>query len=496
MSKKIISTLIVLSLLLIICISCSSKNEDNLSSDTNIGNTEDENSAAETDEFFDRKNIKDNIGQYNFDGKNFSVVLSTQQMEEPYFTEDYNGDLVNDAVYDRTLTIEDRFNVKIKHTDTGGNWNEVSEAVRISVAASDDAYDLGVAHTFIGLTGLMTSGALFNWNELPVADLEKPWWNPTAIENLSINGVLLTASGDYVYQRPMVTYFNKDMVENYNISNPYQLVTDGKWTWNKLSDLAKVVSDDLNGDGKYDDKDQYGYSHMIGWQTISVVTSMGMGLTVRNDEGYPRLDNYTTDKMVSIVQKIYDLFYTDERTYLPVWESYMGALGGYTNLFGNGQILFLHSNTELLQMFREIEIDFGMLPLPKYDEEQKDYRVLCDTQVLIIPVYIKDPEFTGVICEALSVESYRNVVPAVYEITFENKYLRDEESYRMFNIIRSGIVYEFGWTYGEGNEMIYALPNLMSQKSTDLISYYEKRYKNIEKQFEKVINKVIDNYCQ
>lgn len=133
--------------------------------------------ATGTDgDFADRRNTRDNIGSYDFGGETFDIVLSTEQMKELYFAETESGDLVNDAVFRRTLAIEERFNVTLEHHDTGGDWSEVSEAVRLSVSAGDNAYDLGVAHTFIGLTGLMTSGYLYDWNRLPVVDMGSPWW--------------------------------------------------------------------------------------------------------------------------------------------------------------------------------------------------------------------------------------------------------------------------------------------------------------------------------
>ncbi|MDD4772149.1 MAG: extracellular solute-binding protein [Eubacteriales bacterium] len=444
--------------------------------------------------FADRSKVKDGIGSYDFGGAVFDIVLSTEQMEEPYLAESETGDLVNDAVFRRTLAIEERFNTELEHHDTGGNWNEVAEAVRKSVSAGDNAYDLGVAHTFIGLTGLMTAGSLYDWKGLPVVDMQREWWNSTAGEKLAVDNILLTASNDYIYQRPMVLFFNKDMTADFNLESPYALVKDGSWTWDKLTEMAKTVSADLDGNGIYDENDRYGYSIMLGWQAVTVIQSMGLSLTVRNDEGYPTFEPFTTDKMVSIFEKFYNLLYNGNQTLLPVWESYMGALGGYTPLFESGQVLFLHSNTELLRMFREIEIDFGMIPLPKYDAAQENHQVICDTQVLVVPADVTDPEFVGVICEALAAESYKTVVPAVYEVTFANKYLRDEESYDMFDIIRKGIVYEFGWTYGEGNEMIYALERLMVQKSTDVASFYAKNHERFEKQFAKVIDGVREVY--
>ena len=493
MSRNLHLTLAFM-LALLSFVSCSAP--ANTDSETQAEPTENgETAPADTTSgFADRLNIDDGIGSYDFSGAVFNIVLSTEQMSDPYFTDAENGEVINDAVYRRTINIEERFNVSFEHHDTGGDWNEVSEAVRISVLAGDKAYDLAAAHTYIGLTGLMSNGSLYDWNKLPVVDMTKPWWNSSAKEKLQIGDLLLTACSDYIYQRPMVIFFNKQMIADSNLENPYELVKSGAWTWDKLTSHARAVTSDLNGDGVFDESDQYGYSHTVGWQSVTVVHSMGLSLTEFDENGYPRFAPLASEKMQTVVEKFYDLLYNGDQTLHVPWEPWMGAKAGITPLFGQGQVLYLHSNTEILPDMRDITIEFGLLPLPKFDEAQNSYYVMSDTQVLIIPVSIDSPEMVGVISEALAVESYKHVVPAVYEVTYENKRLRDSESYEMFNIIRSGLVYEFSWTYGEGGQMVYILPTLMSQKSTNLASFYAQNVKAAEKQLERVIDKVLEHY--
>ena len=490
--KKII--LLMALIITVTLISCSKETDNGDSPVTTAGDSVAEGEAAAEETaggFADRQKIDDKIGEYDFNGADFTVVLSTKQMNEPYFAEEQIGSPINDAVYDRTLAIEERFNVNLLLSDTGGDWSEVADAVRRSAMAGSGDYDLAVAHTFTGLTGLISSGYLYDWNEIPVVDMSQPWWNGNIRDTLTIDGKLYTTVSDYVYQRPMVIYFNKNMITDYSFENPYDMVKSGTWTWDKLAAMAAGVSQDLNGDGVFDNSDQYGYSHCVGWQTVTVVHSNGMFLTETDSDGYPRYTPFETSKMKDIFDKYYKLLYEGNQTYHVIWEASHGAMGGYTPLFGNGQILFLHSNTELLQGFTDVEIDFGMIPLPKYDDKQDGYRVIGDTQVMVVPIDVDNTEMTGVISEALSVESYKNVIPAVYDVMYTNRYLRDEESYDMFNIIMDGLVYEFSWTFGEGNNMVYALPNLMAQKSTDLVSYYASNGPTIEANMVKFIDSVL-----
>ena len=56
-----------------------------------------------------------------------------------------------------------------------------------------------------------------------------------------------------------------------------------------------------------------------------------------------------------------------------------------------------------LSTFRELELSLGVVPPPKFDEAQKQYRTMASNQsmTIVIPKPNADPERTGVICSAL-----------------------------------------------------------------------------------------------
>jgi len=301
------------------------------------------------------------------------------------------------------------------------------------------------------------------------------------------------AVSDYVYQRPMVIYFNKNMIRDYKLEDPYELVNSGNWTWDKLAEMSAAVAEDLNGDGKYDEDDQYGFSICLDWQPVTVVHANGMFLTGRDSDGYPLFTPFATEKMKNVIDKFYDLLYAGNKTYIVKRDTSVLSISGYTPLFGQGQILFCYSNTQLLQHLNDITLDFGMIPLPKYDTRQDGYYVLGDTQMMVVPADVYAPEMSSVIAEALSAYSWKRVVPAVYDVLYANQYMRDEQSYEMFNLIRKGIVYDFAWTFGEGGSMTYALVQLMMNQNTNITSYYEKNASAQEKTMKKFIEKVMND---
>lgn len=417
--------------------------------------------------------ITDELGSYDFEGRMFHVVACSGFFFSPYDVENENGELLNDAAFRRNSIIEERFNMQIKYTMLEGSGPESNNAVIKDVTAGDQTYSLGISHPFIGLTGLITGGYVYNWNKVPAVDFDKPWWNGSFNHQLQIGNILPCASSDFIYFNSGAIFFNKDILGSHQLENPYESVRNGTWTWDKLSEMTRTVSLDINGDGTFDTRDQYGYSIILNHRMIPVPYSCGEKTCTLDADGYPTLANMNTEKMHVIVGKYYSLLYENPGTYLY-------TAGNELEMFRNGRVLFLHYVIQNIKALRELDFDYGLLPQPKYDKEQPAYYSLAQSNVMIIPSNASDLEFTGVIIEALSAESYKTVLPALYEVTFENKYLRDEDSYKMFNIIKDSLVYDTLWNYAEGDQMVYFLSQLMSKKSTDLSSFYAANYQKTE----------------
>ena len=96
-----------------------------------------------------------------------------------------------------------------------------------------------------------------------------------------------------------------------------------------------------------------------------------------------------------------------------------------------------------------MEDDYGIIPYPKYDETQEEYRTTSHNAVsmMCFPVTVKDPEMSAIITEALCAESYRNVIPQYYDIALKAKGARDDESGEMIDLIRDSLIFDFGWVH-------------------------------------------------
>jgi len=140
--------------------------------------------------------------------------------------------------------------------------------------------------------------------------------------------------------------------------------------------------------------------------------------------------------------------------------------------------------------FREIEDDYGVLPMPKYDEAQEKYLTSVNplSYIYTIPITVTDKERTTVLFEAYCYEGYNYVRPGFYEIALKTKYSRDDASAQVYDIILDGRVVDFGFMFDGGVGMFNIMNGLMQNKSTDFASAYASREAAAIAQYEKIMN--------
>ncbi|NLE12507.1 MAG: extracellular solute-binding protein [Clostridiales bacterium] len=485
--------IIVIPLLLSIlaaAVSCAGGGSD---ADASVSTTAPADSVETTSEAVDEETeIKDGIGEYDFNGKVFSIVLSDDQLGPtwPYHVDELNGDLLNDAVFNRDSKVNERFNTDITYFSAGGDYDKPIAAMKSSVLAGDGAYQLCINHMYGGFNGAIADGVLYDFNKIPIIDLTKPWWNQSIRENLEVEGVLLTAVSDIVYVYVDVVYFNKEIMDNHSIEYPYEKVHDGSWTWDYLARITKDITEDLNGDGQYTEVDRYGMVIDANLSSMTrLIHSNGMTMATIGSDGRPTLEGIMSDKMQSVIDKYYSLLYDDNRSYRTK------VVNEICVMFAAGQAMAMHTQTSKLTQLRDMEQEFGITPLPKYDENQDGYKTLASSQMLLLAADITDEEFVGVMLEAMSAESYCQITPVLFDVIFESKYLRDEESFDMFKLMRSSLVYDFNWNFGNGNKMAYLIGNTAGNKNTDLASYYAANVTAAQTILDKVYDDIIKNYA-
>jgi len=439
--------------------------------------------------------VKEDIPELDFKGVNFNIIYPTWSMYEYYyFAESEIGEKMNDAIYRRTKNIEERFNITINPI-TNGYIESVSPAVSKSVKAGSDDYQMALTHCLRGVPEMSAAGLVYDWNKLPIVDFSKPWWNQRMNQTMSVDGILLTAVSDFIIFDPNVIYFNKEMAKNLDIGDVYQTVRDGGWTWGRLTELAKLASKDLNGDGVYDKEDQYGFVTNLQWMMNSAVHSCDMYISKIGEDGYP-VNNLNSERFGNLINTLYELIFVGNQSFIGEWDPNNLAIVHESPIpMSSGRVLFHVDPLSAGGRYRVYDVEFGILPFPKYDAAQEEYLSLSWNGFMMIPL-TAGPELAGAVSEALAAESHRLTVPAYYDVLLTSKVARDVESTEMIDIIYKGAVYDFALNFGDWSPITFAVDNILNTKKTpDYVSFMEKNENSFHKQMQKVYDMIRDNYA-
>jgi len=460
--------------------------------DENIQNNE--RAVNETEAQDTRFTIREDIPELNFGGINFNILYPTWSMyNDYYFADEEIGEQMNDAIYRRTKNVEERFNITINPI-TNGFIDTIHPTISRSVRAGSDDYQMALTHCISGVVELTTGGLVQDWNTIPIVDFSKPWWNQRMNETMSVDGVLLPAVSDFIIFDPNVIYFNKGMVQDLDIGDMYQLVRDGKWTWAKLSEFAKLASRDLNGDGIFDKDDQYGLVTHTGWMMEGVLHSCDMYISSIGEDGYP-VNNLNTERFGNLINMLYELLFVGNQTFLGEWDANNPADVYESQVpMSSNRVLFHVDPLSAGKRYRAYEVEFGILPFPKYDEDQKEYLSLSWNGFMMIP-QTTDPEFAGAVTEALSAESHRLTVPAYYDVLLTSKIARDIESTEMIDMIYNGAVYDFAINFGGWTPISCPIGSILSTgRFPDYVSFMERNENSFNRQMQRVYDQIRERY--
>jgi len=403
----------------------------------------DDTAPAETTSMFEADGIPAGT---DFGGKTVNILY---WLENADYSDEMNGDVVDDALYNRDLTVEQRLNVDINNIGESYTWgtrNEYLNKIRSSVQAGDGTYDI-VSGQYATMPSLIAEGMYAELSQFGVLDFDKPWWVGDLIEQTAVNGKLYMATGDITTKtiKSVCCYFaNKRLWEEYKLDNPIETVYAGKWTIDYTASIIKNTYRDLNGDGAKDASDQFGFINYNANGATGYLSAFDLKVTTLNKSGYPEL-SLGEERVHDAVQKMCSFLHDNNEVFTS-----NDHLANY-QAFIEGRTLMINGFfQDAGNTYKEMPDDFYVLPYPKYDEAQKNYQTrLGEANTLFaITASCEDKEMTATVMEALASESYRQVSPAYYEVAMKVKYSRDDETAQMLDLIRENVVFDLGSVYG------------------------------------------------
>ena len=424
-----------------------------------------------------------------YDGRSYDMLV----VRTGYWGQDYNdlwygeesGSAVEAASFERTSKTEALLDISLSQTESP---DASAEAYRL-YQAGDDTYELVQSRAVMMMPQLASNGVLRNIREMERIRLEAPWYNHTMCSSASIAGELYMIGGDGVITDKTgvaATMFNKKLASDFSLPDLYETVRNGGWTLDRMAEYGRTATADLNGDGelrKKDDRfgliaeDFYGWFYMV---------SSGFAIAEKDSGDLPYF-TAGTEEAVNAMLKIQTLMYDAE---LRAGADFSAE--DYESVFSENRALF-HANVfSTIAQFREMEADFGIIPLPKSDEAQSDYITTLSPYVgrfVGFPILCTDSDFVGTVFDVLSRYGTDTILNAYYDILLSGKIARDVESTEMLSLIFSSVMLDIGATYNCGN-CWFTYQQYIAGKMESWVSTWA----SIEKAAGKAMEKTVEQY--
>lgn len=386
----------------------------------------------------------------------YITILCREDKEYEMCTDENSASLVDQAVFARNKRVEELYHVIIETYPVAGTWEEqttYAQALASSVAVGDDAYQIAATHTAYNAK-LTINEQYYDLQTLDSINLDAPWWSSSFVENTTVHGKLYITTGDLaltMWEGLYAIFFNKQMAEDYGVDDLYQMVRDNEWTIEALTEITAGTYTD-NGDDAIGPEDTFGL--LINRHSMRVfITTCALPICERNSDGdyeLVHMDGDHADKVTTVYDALYDLIYDNDGTYDSLLQD-----GDYTEMqeiFTGNRALFMMGTLDNATTLRASDLQFGILPFPKYDEDQEEYyaHTYDGLSSFGIPASAKNPEMCARILDAMAAENKTSVIPAYNDIVLDNRVARDPDSKEMLGIIRNNLYFDFGFVYSAG----------------------------------------------
>ena len=490
--KKTLAALLAALMLLPTLASCAN------STDTPDGTTPPDRTTAALEEA--ETEIRDNLPDgLNFGGDEVTIISRDYEgwTRGEISVDGLNSDPVNDSVFERNKAVEQRLNIKINSIlDDSSDATVVVNKVATAVKAGTNEYDLSASACYTTLPEVQ-NGTYVNLRDTRYLDFDQRWWTQGFNEVMEYNGAQYVATGDAListYRFAFVTVFNQDLFTDARQPFLYQHVEDGTWTLDKQIALVPLFHRD-NGNGTQDDQgDIYGFASG-GMASIDAYWSSCQMDIIRKDADGLYEVVLDMDKLHGASEKILALFHGTDGASRIFTPHGMGAEhDDIRELFASGYSAMATLRIIELERssMRNMAQKFGVVPMPKYDENQDDYYTLLQDQLTVfaIPTTVTGERLDQIsaVIEALGSASYRIVKPAYYETTLRTKIAQDPQSSEMMERVINGIYIDAGILY------VASLPGfqgelrgLVNSKNNDAIS----RFKSVSKQADRSLKGIV-----
>lgn len=387
----------------------------------------------------------------NFGGEKIGILYWNDITQQEFEAESMTGELINDAIYERNLATEQRLGIKLGFTGIPGNGSKKNDFIRVvdnDVMSGSAEYDLIASYSQTPAT-LAMNGDSIDLNTVDYLNFSQPWWPASLLDQATIHDKLYFCSGDVstnLLWMMTAVFFNKDMLSDLKLENPYGLVPSKAWTVDKMLEMTAGAYQDLDGDSTASKGDRYGMT-LYNINVDAFFTSAGLVVIDKDSNGDLQVsDKYNSEIIVDLIGKLGNWINSSGDVILSTSTSIRAV-------FGEGRSLFIMDRVFIAKtvLANTAQFGYGIVPVPIYSSEQTEYKtnVGYPFTMYSISSALKEDRINraGAVLECMASESYRKVTPVVFETAMKIKYSEDEEASSMYDMIRSNIDFDPGRLY-------------------------------------------------
>ena len=435
-------------------------------------------------------------GFEDVDFRGTTFVLAGKTTDDVSFPTDIEiyteeTDPVSTAVRERNATVEKLYNCKIECISSE------NPAGLVSAEVSSGKHTIDI-YTRNGDAGAATSGANYNLFTLGI-DFSNSWWDQNyvstyTVKNSAGTSVLYAAVGDFTITAFTATHammFNKNVYETkiaqglgYDI---YELVREGKWTMDIFVEMVKAAATDVSGNSEF----AYDEGDILGWARTTHAThglhaASGLPLIINQNGTFKFTANEQAAQWSDIMTKACE-----------IWALHEAESLGYTNVreaLTSGNTLFASEVLDVLRRMRDADVSAGLVPYPKYTEDQETYAHYVDGHVApySVPTSVVEIETVGKFLELYAAHSQK-IVRSTWIDTYCYEYCGDADSTEMLDIILNTRTYDPGYLYWSSSCEAEVSNMISTNKAQNFSKWVGRKEANINGEIENFIAGIDDN---
>ncbi len=450
-----------------------------------------EQTAEDTSHLYDKNGyLKDQLpDDLNFDRT--VRILGNLNQQSQFYAETATEDRINNAIYSRNETVCTRLGVDLEWDLQPGSWEKQSSFIRrVELANQDKPYDAVVAYNLIP-PAMAIRGLCTNLLDTDYIHIESPWWPAGYVEELVMQDQIYSLAescGVGVLKNMMCIFFNNSLIASKGLENPYDLVENNQWTLDKLMTMIEGTYENLNTSGEtdVDSKDLFGLCTSTAARLDAWFYASGYRLSGTDGNGnlISQMGGSHVEEHISRIQRLFlnsnDVWLVDDKQNI---------------MFSENRAVFYATVVSITNKLKNLDIDFGVVPMPKLNSEQEKYgtHLANGHDVWCIPKLAADVQCSSALLECMASESYRQVNAIYYDNQLKHRFSAGsqyaEKMADMYDLIRESIVFDFTYVYScafKRMPMLYIRYCLTDPANNNWSSTWGEVGETLESEFSKI----------